>query len=209
LPRVQDVAAYILNKKGPQPKERLTAMLVYAQGWSLAWRGTPLYRESIFHVHGELYIPGLCEDWSVEDWIPALPDASMERLTCDERQVLDAVLEWYETHPEADDVFRREIAREQFSPAVERSFSSEREKPSFSSFIASGGMGLRVAAEEISFDVLRRYFEAKLVKYLSQGWEVPGLFYLMCLLSRHRMHTDDLLEIRVWQEMNPIGREMW
>ncbi|MBE3550705.1 MAG: hypothetical protein BLITH_1508 [Brockia lithotrophica] len=212
MPRVRDVAAYILKKKGPLTKARLAAILLFAQGWTLAWRGSPLFRERIFRVRGELHIPGLCDEFSAEDWIHTLPGATWEHLTLDERQILDAVIEWLETHPDAEDGFLQDIVADQPPPFAEREFSPERSSLGVGVLAMMTGMHFPSSTRalgELSLESLRRRFEEKLAELLSRGCTTPGLFYLMCLLSRHRMHTDDLLEIRVWQEMNPVGREMW
>jgi len=218
LPRVRDVAAYILKKKGPLPKRCLTAILLLAQGWALAWWGSPLFRERIFRMGGEWEISGLCDECSADDWIHDLPDASWERLTLDERQMLDAVVEWQENNPDVEDELLRDIAEDVTFPRfAERDAFSRRsafEEMAFA-MLTTHTMGSsfrtlrRFPFQELSLDALRRRFEKKLTELLSRGCSSSGLFYLMCLLSRHKMHTDDLSEIRLWQEMNPIGREMW
>ena len=218
MPRVRDVAAYILKKKGPLPQGRLTAILLLAQGWALAWWGSPLFRERIFRMGGEWEISGLCDECSANDQIHDLPDASWERLTLDERQMLDAVVEWRDNNPDAEDELLQDIVED-------ATFSSFTERDTFPERSASEGMLFamltthtlgssfravrRSPFQELSLDTLRRRFVEKLAEFLSRGCSTSGLFYLMCLLSRHRMHTDDLSEIRLWQEMNPIGREMW
>ena len=44
---VQDVAAYILAKKGELPAMKLQKLLYYAQAWSLVWDDAPLFPESV------------------------------------------------------------------------------------------------------------------------------------------------------------------
>ncbi|MDR4533196.1 type II toxin-antitoxin system antitoxin SocA domain-containing protein [Glutamicibacter sp. PS] len=44
---VHDVAAYILETCGDMTTMKLQKLCYYSQGWSLAWDGEPLYRESI------------------------------------------------------------------------------------------------------------------------------------------------------------------
>lgn len=42
-----DVAAYILENKGPMSAMKLQKLVYYSQAWNLAWLGTPLFRERI------------------------------------------------------------------------------------------------------------------------------------------------------------------
>jgi uncharacterized phage-associated protein len=44
---VFDVAAYILNKRGPMSTWKLQKLVYYSQAWSLAWDEKPLFKEEI------------------------------------------------------------------------------------------------------------------------------------------------------------------
>jgi uncharacterized phage-associated protein len=47
LASVHDVAAYILQKRGPMSTWKLQKLVYYSQAWSLVWDGEPLFGESI------------------------------------------------------------------------------------------------------------------------------------------------------------------
>ena len=44
---VDDVAAYILSRKGPMSAMKLQKLVYYCQAWSLVWDDAPLFREPI------------------------------------------------------------------------------------------------------------------------------------------------------------------
>lgn len=93
---VKDVAAYILQARGPMTTMKLQKLCYYSQGWSLAWDGEPIFSEKIeawangpvvyelFDAHRGMF------RLSAGD-IPGNPEA----LTNDQRDTIDAVLEGY------------------------------------------------------------------------------------------------------------------
>jgi uncharacterized phage-associated protein len=44
---VDDVAAYILEQRGPMSAMKLQKLVYYSQAWSLVWEDRPLFREEI------------------------------------------------------------------------------------------------------------------------------------------------------------------
>lgn len=44
---VHDVAAYILEQRGPMTAMKLQKLVYYSQAWSLVWDDAPLFREKI------------------------------------------------------------------------------------------------------------------------------------------------------------------
>jgi uncharacterized phage-associated protein len=92
----QDVAAYILRKRGPMSSMKLQKLVYYSQAWHLVWEQRPLFPEKIqawangpvvyelFDAHRGQYTVG-------PDWLEGDPDA----LTPEERSSVDAVLDAY------------------------------------------------------------------------------------------------------------------
>ena len=92
---VFDVAAYILQQQGPMTTWKLQKLVYYCQAWSLvwdddvifpeeieAWANGPVVRE-LYHAHRGKYR------------VSRLPQGSPEALNKDQRETVDAVLEFY------------------------------------------------------------------------------------------------------------------
>ncbi|PDQ34898.1 MAG: hypothetical protein B5766_09060 [Candidatus Lumbricidophila eiseniae] len=92
---VNDVAAYILEKRGPMSTMKLQKLCYYTQGWSLAWDEHPLFEDPIqAWANG----PVVCDlyrkhrgQFSVSTW----PHGDISRLTDSEMETIDVVLGSY------------------------------------------------------------------------------------------------------------------
>lgn len=96
MARVQDVAAYILQKQGPMSAMKLQKLAYYAQAWSLVWDERPLFKSDIqawangpvcpelFQLHRGRYQVGQRD-------IPG----DTNQLEKDERETIDAILQTY------------------------------------------------------------------------------------------------------------------
>ena len=94
---VFDVARYILEHTGAISTWKLQKLCYYAQAWSLAWTGSPLFNEDfeawrngpvcpeLFHRHKGMFKA----DASI------VSDANVNALTDDERDTIDTVLRDY------------------------------------------------------------------------------------------------------------------
>ena len=93
-----DVAKYILNKKGSMTTMKLQKLCYYAQAWSLAWDGKPLFKEDfqawangpvcqeVFSAHrGRFELP--------EDFFDTRGNTDV--FDVDEIETLDVVLDSY------------------------------------------------------------------------------------------------------------------
>ena len=92
---VFDVAAYILGERGAMTTWKLQKLVYYSQAWSLVWDDDALFPEEIEAwangpVVRELY-DAHRREYRVSDLGKGDPDA----LTPDQRETVDAVLEFY------------------------------------------------------------------------------------------------------------------
>jgi len=90
-----DVAAYILGKCGRMTTMKLEKLLYYAQAWSLVWDDKPLFSERIEAWANGPVVRDIYQlhrgEYEISQWPKGDPDA----LTPDERDSVDAVLEYY------------------------------------------------------------------------------------------------------------------
>lgn len=99
--KVHDVAAYILAKKGSMTTWKLQKLVYYAQAWSLVWDQKALFASRI-----EAWANGpVCSDlYSLHKGqfkIANLPEGNPDTLDKNERETVDAVLEYYgDKHPQ-------------------------------------------------------------------------------------------------------------
>lgn len=84
-----EVAQYIRAKQSLLGEVQMQKLTYYAQAWSLAWDGRPLFEEPIEAWRMGPVVPALRRTW------PA-PDDSV--LTPRERATVDAVIEFYGQH---------------------------------------------------------------------------------------------------------------
>jgi uncharacterized phage-associated protein len=95
MPSVHDVAAYILEQRGPMPAMKLQKLAYYSQAWSLVWDDAALFPERIeAWVNGPV-VPALYEyhrgEYQVSYW--AKGDADL--LDYNQKDTVDKVLEFY------------------------------------------------------------------------------------------------------------------
>ncbi len=93
---VLDVAKYVLEKTGPMTAMKLQKLVYYSQAWSLVWDEEPLFGERVQAwadgpVVRELYDAHHGRFTVAATDLPG--DAS--RLNADQRETVDAVLEYY------------------------------------------------------------------------------------------------------------------
>ena len=97
--RVFDVAAYILERMGAMTTMKLQKLVYYSQAWSLVWDEKPLFEEAIeawangpvvrdlFNYHRGMY------------QISLMPIGNPRLLDQEQRDTVDAVLEYYGDKP--------------------------------------------------------------------------------------------------------------
>jgi uncharacterized phage-associated protein len=95
LPRVQDVAAYVLRRRGPMRAMKLQRLVYYCQAWSLAWDGKPLFPEKVQAWMNGPVVPELFLSHRGRFLLASLPDGDAAKLTAAERGTVDAVLKRY------------------------------------------------------------------------------------------------------------------
>lgn len=92
---VHDIAAYILKKTGEITAMKLQKLVYYSQAWSLVWDERPLFRAKIAAWANGPVVPALYEvhrgSFKVVQW----PLGNASALTKDERDTVDAVLDFY------------------------------------------------------------------------------------------------------------------
>ncbi len=96
---VHDIAAYILRQAGEMTAMKLQKLVYYAQAWSLVWDERPLFGERIEAwangpVARDLYDRHRGR-FQIADW----PDGDPDTLSAQERETVDAVLDYYAPHP--------------------------------------------------------------------------------------------------------------
>jgi uncharacterized phage-associated protein len=90
-----DVAAYILQKRGPMSAMKLQKLVYYSQAWSLVWEDRPLFGEEIQAWASGPVVPELYQvhkgKFLLKGWSRGRPN----RLSEDDRDTIDAVLRTY------------------------------------------------------------------------------------------------------------------
>lgn len=90
----KDIAAYILRSSGPMSAMKLQKLVYYSQAWSLARRGSPLFREQVqAWAHGPV-VYELFELHRGRYAIGSLPGSAQE-LPPEDRPLVDKVLGYY------------------------------------------------------------------------------------------------------------------
>jgi uncharacterized phage-associated protein len=93
---VDDVAAYILARKGPMSAMKLQKLVYYSQAWSLVWDDAPLFQERIEAWSSGPVCPHLWERHRGQFELTApWRWGDPERLSADEKATVDAVLDYY------------------------------------------------------------------------------------------------------------------
>ncbi len=90
----KDIAAYILRRAGAMSAMKLQKLVYYAQAWSLALRGAPLFRERVqAWAHGPV-VYELFELHRGKYVVASLPPPTRE-LSAEERALVDEVVAHY------------------------------------------------------------------------------------------------------------------
>ncbi len=90
-----DVAAYILTKRGSMSAMKLEKLVYYSQAWSLVWDERPLFPESIEAWANGPVVRDLYERHRGQFIVTRWPWGNPDVLTKDERDTVDAVMEFY------------------------------------------------------------------------------------------------------------------
>lgn len=94
IAKVDDVAAYIIEKEGRISTMKLQKLCYFAQGWSLSWTGQPLFNEPIEAwkygpVVPELYLQHRRQT-AVDSW-----EGDARNLTPSQQLIIDAMVNHY------------------------------------------------------------------------------------------------------------------
>ena len=92
---VFDVAAYILQKQGPMTTWKLQKLVYYSQAWSLVWDDDVLFPEEIEAWANGPVVRELYDVHRGKYRLSCLGNGHADTLTEDQRETVDAVLEFY------------------------------------------------------------------------------------------------------------------
>jgi uncharacterized phage-associated protein len=92
---VHDVAAYILKKNGEMTAMKLQKLVYYSQAWSLVWDERPLFPERVEAWTNGPVVPELYRVHKGQFRLSSWPTGNPEALTPENRQTVDAVIEYY------------------------------------------------------------------------------------------------------------------
>jgi uncharacterized phage-associated protein len=95
MPTVFDVAAYILEKRGPMSAMKLQKLVYYSQAWSLVWDDHPLFNERIEAWANGPVVPDLYEQHRGSFDVSALALGDPNVLDASSRETIDVVLDAY------------------------------------------------------------------------------------------------------------------
>jgi uncharacterized phage-associated protein len=95
MARVDDVAAFVLEQCGTMTTYKLHKLLYYAQGWSLAWDGAPLFDAKIKAYENGPVVSTLFHDHRGAKHVHRWPSGRADGLTDEEADTVRAVLEKY------------------------------------------------------------------------------------------------------------------
>jgi uncharacterized phage-associated protein len=92
-----DVAAYIYGRSGWMDSWKLQKLTYYAQSWSLAWTGRPLFQEPIQAWDDGPVAPHLyrVNKHEAGPMSTQLPGAAVENLHPDAVKIVDSILDFY------------------------------------------------------------------------------------------------------------------
>ena len=97
--RVFDVAAYILEQKESMTTMKLQKLVYYSQAWSLVWDEKPLFEEAIEAWANGPVIRDLFDYHRGMYQILSMPIGNPRLLNQEQRDTVDAVLEYYGDQP--------------------------------------------------------------------------------------------------------------
>ena len=92
---VLDVAAYILEKRGPMTAMKLQKLCYYSKAWHLVWEERPLFSNRIEAWANGPVIPDLYRQHRGHFRVEAIPEGSPAWLDENECESIDIVLEAY------------------------------------------------------------------------------------------------------------------
>lgn len=90
-----DVAAYIIERAGPMSAMKLQKLVYYSQAWHLVWEDRPLFDEPIEAWANGPVCRALYDKHRGSFTVSRWPYGDPDRLSEDERETVDAVLESY------------------------------------------------------------------------------------------------------------------
>ena len=91
----RDVAAYILEKRGPMTAMKLQKLVYYAQAWSLVWDEKPLFHERIEAWAMGPVVPDLYQAHVGAYYVSTIRGGNPSAFSAEERETADAVLDFY------------------------------------------------------------------------------------------------------------------
>lgn len=144
MARVDDVVAFVLEQAGTMTTYKLQKLLYYAQGWSLAWDGRPLFDAKIKAYDNGPCVGTVFNDHRGQRHVSRWPQGDALQLSEDDRDTVRAVLEMYGrkspdelimmTHAEAPWLDARAAkeagGRDEITPDALRAFFIDRENVS-------------------------------------------------------------------------------
>jgi uncharacterized phage-associated protein len=92
---VHDVAAYILQKRGPLTAMKLQKLVYYSQAWSLVWEERPIFDEKIEAWANGPVVPALYDSHRGLFRIYKLPKGDPSALDAADQSTIDSVLAYY------------------------------------------------------------------------------------------------------------------
>lgn len=100
MAQVQDVAAYILEKRGPMTAMKLQKLVYYSQAWHLVWEEWPLFEDRIEAWANGPVVPALYgEHRGMYQLLAGAIKGEPYRLEKREMGSIDAVLDFYGDKP--------------------------------------------------------------------------------------------------------------
>lgn len=186
LANALDVASYIVDRHGPVTGIQLQKLVYYAQAWSLAWTGNALFPDRIeAWVQGPV-VPALWSEHRGQFTVDSVAAGDSLKLTLDEREIVDAVMERY-ANLSADELSRRTHSEAPW-------LSARRGVPD--------GAG---SANVIRCDSLADYYRTTVSSVVDEERRHGGAFYLQCLLSG----VSDVNRHGEVSTGPPVGYEVW
>lgn len=92
---VYDVAAYILEQRGPMTAMKLQKLVYYSQAWSIVWDDDALFNEEIEAWKNGPVVRELWEAHRGQFRVERIPSGSVAALSEDQTDTIDLVLNFY------------------------------------------------------------------------------------------------------------------
>jgi len=94
---VHDAAGAIIERLGTVDNMKLQKLLFFAQGWSLAWRGVPMFDDNLEAWKKGPVVDSVYQTYKRHKWYPISEPVRGDpsKLSDDERHMLTAVLDCY------------------------------------------------------------------------------------------------------------------